>query len=207
MAPVKVFGPAISVVNIDFKALEHKSPEHLKRNPFGQMPAFQDGDLLLLESRAIGRYILRKYKTKANLPREGNLSEATMVDIGIEMERHQYYRVISPIVYGCLFNPVLDGVPTNQKVVDDSLEKLKKVLEVYEARLSQNTYLGGDFLSFADLSYFPFTYLFHGDTVRIAIRQVPSCEGMVGWARGEALHQEGHRWHCSPPEGISRSFN
>ena len=50
MAPVKVFGPAMStnvarvllcleevgaeyeVVNIDMKALEHKSPEHLARN-------------------------------------------------------------------------------------------------------------------------------------------------------------------------------
>jgi glutathione S-transferase len=50
MAPVKVFGPAMSpnvarvlvcleevgaeyeVVNIDFKVVEHKSPEHLARN-------------------------------------------------------------------------------------------------------------------------------------------------------------------------------
>uniref|UniRef100_A0A453DKE4 GST N-terminal domain-containing protein n=1 Tax=Aegilops tauschii subsp. strangulata TaxID=200361 RepID=A0A453DKE4_AEGTS len=35
------------VVDIDFMALEHKSPEHLTRNPFGQIPAFQDGDLIL----------------------------------------------------------------------------------------------------------------------------------------------------------------
>uniref|UniRef100_A0A0D9Y8M0 glutathione transferase n=1 Tax=Oryza glumipatula TaxID=40148 RepID=A0A0D9Y8M0_9ORYZ len=200
MAPVKVFGPAMStnvarvlvcleevgaeyeLVNIDFKAMEHKSPEHLKRNPFGQMPAFQDGDLLLFdlpskifrfkqrklakcisfsESRAVGRYILRKYKTsEANLLREGNLTEAAMVDIGIEVEIHQYYPVISSIVYECLFNPAMYGVPTNQKVVDDSLEKLKKVLEVYEARLSQNTYLAGNFLSFVDLSHFPFTFYF-----------------------------------------------
>ncbi|GJN31876.1 hypothetical protein PR202_gb20331 [Eleusine coracana subsp. coracana] len=59
MAPVKVFGSAMStnvvrvlvcleevgaeyeVVNIDFQAKEHKSPEHLPRNPFGQIPAFQ----------------------------------------------------------------------------------------------------------------------------------------------------------------------
>ncbi|BAB39935.1 putative glutathione transferase [Oryza sativa Japonica Group] len=179
MAPVKVFGPAMStnvarvlvcleevgveyeLVNIDFKAMEHKSPEHLKRNPFGQMPAFQDGDLLLFESRAVGRYILRKYKTsEANLLREGNLTEAAMVDIGIEVEIHQYYPVISSIVYECLFNPAMYGVPTNQKVVDNSLEKLKKVLEVYEARLSQNTYLAGNFLSFVDLSHFPFTFYF-----------------------------------------------
>ena len=57
MAPVKVFGPAMStnvarvlvcleevgaeyeVVNIDFQAKEHKSPEHLARNVCNIHPA------------------------------------------------------------------------------------------------------------------------------------------------------------------------
>ncbi|EAY74075.1 hypothetical protein OsI_01963 [Oryza sativa Indica Group] len=52
------------------------------------------------------------------------------------------------------------GVPTNQQVVHESLEKLKKVLETYEARLSGSRYLAGDFLSFADLNHFPFTFYF-----------------------------------------------
>ncbi|CAN6168267.1 unnamed protein product, partial [Urochloa humidicola] len=92
MAPVEVFGPAMStnvarvlvcleevgaeyeVVNIDFQANEHKSPEHLARNPFGQIPAFQDGDVVLFESRAISKYVLRKYKSpEHDLLREGNL--------------------------------------------------------------------------------------------------------------------------------------
>lgn len=181
MAPVKVFGPAQStnvarvllcleevgaeyeVVNVDFTVMEHKSPEHLKRNPFGQIPAFQDGDLYLFESRAIGKYILRKYKTReADLLREGNLREAAMVDVWTEVETHQYNSAISPIVYECIINPAMRGIPTNQKVVDESVEKLKKVLEVYEARLSQSTYLAGDFVSFADLNHFPYTFYFMG---------------------------------------------
>uniref|UniRef100_R7W6N8 glutathione transferase n=1 Tax=Aegilops tauschii TaxID=37682 RepID=R7W6N8_AEGTA len=141
MAPVKVFGPAAfanvarvlvcleevgadyEVVDIDFMALEHKSPEHLTRNPFGQIPAFQDGDLILFESRAISKYVIHKYKmNEANLMRE--------------------------------------GIPTNQKVVDESLEKLKKVLEIYEEHLSKHKYLAGDFISFADLNHFPYTFYF-----------------------------------------------
>ncbi|KAM0825336.1 hypothetical protein ACQ4PT_069632 [Festuca glaucescens] len=101
MAPVKVFGPAMStnvarvlvfleevgaeyeVVDIDFKVMEHKSPEHLGRNvTVRPIPAFQDGDLLLFESRAISKYVLRKYKTgEVDLLREGNLKEAAMVDV------------------------------------------------------------------------------------------------------------------------------
>nr|7ZA4_A Chain A, Glutathione transferase [Alopecurus myosuroides]7ZA4_B Chain B, Glutathione transferase [Alopecurus myosuroides]7ZA4_C Chain C, Glutathione transferase [Alopecurus myosuroides] len=179
MAPVKVFGPAMStnvarvtlcleevgaeyeVVDIDFKAMEHKSPEHLVRNPFGQIPAFQDGDLLLFESRAIAKYVLRKYKTdEVDLLREGNLKEAAMVDVWTEVDAHTYNPALSPIVYECLINPLMRGLPTNQTVVDESLEKLKKVLEVYEARLSQHKYLAGDFVSFADLNHFPYTFYF-----------------------------------------------
>ncbi|GJN05245.1 hypothetical protein PR202_ga22858 [Eleusine coracana subsp. coracana] len=179
MAPVKVFGSAMStnvvrvlvcleevgaeyeVVNIDFQAKEHKSPEHVARNPFGQIPAFQDGDLFLFESRAIAKYVARKHKSAdADLLREGNLNEAAMVDVWTEVEAHQYNPAISPIVYECLVNPAMKGLPTNQKVVDESLDKLKKVLEVYEARLSKTKYLAGDFVSFADLNHFPYTYYF-----------------------------------------------
>ncbi|TKW14475.1 hypothetical protein SEVIR_5G170800v4 [Setaria viridis] len=179
MAPVKVFGPAMStnvarvlvcleevgaeyeVVNIDFQAKEHKGPEHLARNPFGQIPAFQDGDVVLFESRAISKYILRKYKSaETDLLREGNLREAAMVDVWTEVEAHQYNPALSPVVYECLINPTMRGVPTNQKVVDESLEKLRKVVHVYEARLSKSKYLAGDFLSFADLNHFPYTFYF-----------------------------------------------
>ncbi|CAO1941784.1 unnamed protein product [Urochloa humidicola] len=179
MAPVKVFGPAMStnvarvlvcleevgaeyeVVNIDFQAKEHKSPDHLARNPFGQIPAFQDGDVVLFESRAISKYVLRKYKSpEHDLLREGNLREAAMVDVWTEVEAHQYNPALSPVVYECLINPAMRGAPTNQKVVEESLEKLRKVLDVYEARLSKSKYLAGDFLSFADLNHFPYTFYF-----------------------------------------------
>ncbi|KAM3297995.1 hypothetical protein ACQJBY_039784 [Aegilops geniculata] len=64
-AKVKVFGPARStcvarvlvcleevgaeyeLVNVHLPAGEHKGPAHLTRSPFGQVPAFQDGDLIL----------------------------------------------------------------------------------------------------------------------------------------------------------------
>lgn len=83
-----------------------------------------------------------------------------MVDVWTEVEAHQYYPALSPIVYECLIFPALRGIPTNQKVVDESVEKLKKVLEIYEAHLSKHKYLAGDLISFADLNHFPYTYYF-----------------------------------------------
>ncbi|KAI3682753.1 hypothetical protein L1987_82973 [Smallanthus sonchifolius] len=34
-------------VSINMSDKEHKTPEFLSRNPFGQVPAFEDGDLKL----------------------------------------------------------------------------------------------------------------------------------------------------------------
>ncbi|KAF0918042.1 hypothetical protein E2562_021733 [Oryza meyeriana var. granulata] len=70
MAPAKVYGPVMStnvlrillcleevgaeyeVVPVDMSTGEHKRPPHTALNPFGQVPAFQDGDLtLFVESK------------------------------------------------------------------------------------------------------------------------------------------------------------
>ncbi|XP_066367120.1 glutathione S-transferase 1-like [Miscanthus floridulus] len=168
MAPMKLYGATVSwnvtrcvvaleeagaeyqIVPIDFATAEHKSPDHLARNPFGQVPAFQDGDLHLWESRAIGKYVARKHKP--DLLREGNLKESAMVDVWLEVEANQYTAALNPILYQCLVSPMFGGT-TDQKVVEENLEKLKKVLEVYEARLAKHKYLAGDFLSLADLNH------------------------------------------------------
>ncbi|KAJ3669032.1 hypothetical protein LUZ60_010982 [Juncus effusus] len=133
-------GAEYELVPIDMATGEHKSPAHLARNPFGQVPALQDGSLMLFESRAISKYIVRKYnKTGTNLLREGNLKESAMVDVWLEAEAHQFSSAISPITYQCLIVPMFGGV-CDQKIVDESLEKLKKVLDVYEAHLSRSKY-------------------------------------------------------------------
>ncbi|KAG6482796.1 probable glutathione S-transferase GSTF1 [Zingiber officinale] len=177
MAAVKVFCPAISTasirvilcleevgaeyerVNIDMATGEHKSPAHVAKNPFGQVPAFQDGDLVLFESRAIGRYVLRKFKSSdVDLLHGSSLEESAMVDVWLEVEAQQYDKAISPIFYQAVIIPRFYGGTTDEKVVEENLVKLAKVLDVYEARLSHTKYLAGDFFSFADLSHYPVTH-------------------------------------------------
>ncbi|KAM0873611.1 hypothetical protein ACQ4PT_037953 [Festuca glaucescens] len=168
MAPVKLYGMTMSwnvtrcvaaleeagieydIVPIDFGAGEHKSPEHLARNPFGQMPALQDGDFYVWESRAICKYVCRK--SKLELLKEDNLKESAMVDVWLEVEANQYTAALEPIILEYLVRPMF-GRATDQKIVEDNLVKLKKVLEVYEARLTKCKYLAGDFFSLADLTH------------------------------------------------------
>jgi glutathione S-transferase len=44
-------------VLVDFAKGEHKLPAHLARQPFGQVPALEDGSFSMYESRAMARYI------------------------------------------------------------------------------------------------------------------------------------------------------
>uniref|UniRef100_A0A0D9V129 glutathione transferase n=1 Tax=Leersia perrieri TaxID=77586 RepID=A0A0D9V129_9ORYZ len=176
MSPVKVFGSApftnvarvllcleevgaeYEIVDVDFHAREHKSPDHLARNPFGQVPAFQDGDLMLFESRAICRYILRKHRSTdgANLLREGNLAESAVVDAWLDVEALQYDPAMHAVFVQHRVVTALGGEP-DERVIAESVARLRETLDVYEARLTTRGYLAGDEVSLADLSHVPYT--------------------------------------------------
>ena len=48
-------------VDVNLAAREHKSPEFLALNPFGQVPVLEDGALVLADSNAILIYLARQY--------------------------------------------------------------------------------------------------------------------------------------------------
>uniref|UniRef100_A0ACD5WM54 Uncharacterized protein n=1 Tax=Avena sativa TaxID=4498 RepID=A0ACD5WM54_AVESA len=83
-----------------------------------------------------------------------------MVDVWLEVESQKLDPIMSVIAFQCFIVPIFMGGATDQKIVSTSVEKLKDVLEIYEARLSKSRYLAGDFISLADLSHSPmFHYL------------------------------------------------
>ncbi|KAK0581596.1 hypothetical protein LWI29_015679 [Acer saccharum] len=112
------------------------------------------------ESRAITAYVAEKFKeTGTDLIRHKDIKEAALVKVWIEVESQQYQPAISPIVYQYFVAPI-QGKSPDQAIVDASVEKLGKVLDIYEAKLSESKYLAGDFYSLADLHHLPYTYYF-----------------------------------------------
>nr|CAB3477182.1 unnamed protein product [Digitaria exilis] len=174
MAPMKLYGWVVSpwmgrvrvcleeagveyeVVPMSRSGGDHRRPEHLARNPFGEIPVLEDGDLTLYQSRAIARYIFRKYKPE--LLGEG-LKESATVDMWVEVESHQLEPVLLNIVANCIIKPYI-GLDRDQAAVDESLGKLRTLLPVYEARLSACKYLAGDDVTAADLCHFGFMRYF-----------------------------------------------
>ncbi|XP_048534669.1 glutathione S-transferase 4-like [Triticum urartu] len=184
MAPaLKVYGWAVSPfvaralicleeAGVDYELIpmkreagDHLLPDFLARNPFGQVPVLEDGDLTLFAcnsdrkfSRRIARHVLRKYQPEL-LVGDGSPESAAMVDVWLEVEAHQYNPSAGAISIQCLLVPFLGGT-RDQAIVDENVVKLRKVLEVYEARLSASKYLAGESVSLADLSHFSLMHYF-----------------------------------------------
>ncbi|CAO2172657.1 unnamed protein product [Urochloa humidicola] len=148
-------GLDFEIVPVDIRTGAHKQPEFLALNPFGQIPALQDGDEVLYESRAINRYIASKYKTEGAelLP----ATASAKLETWLEVESHHFYPNASPLVFQQLVKPMLGGAP-DPVVVDKHAHQLAKVLDVYEDHLAKNKYLAGDEFSLADANHM--SYLF-----------------------------------------------
>ncbi|XP_057433812.1 glutathione S-transferase F9-like [Lotus japonicus] len=179
---VKVYGPAYAspkrvmvcliekeiefeTVPVDIFKREHKDPEYLKIQPFGELPVIQDGDYTLYESRAIIRYYAEKYKNQGTELLGKTIEERGLVEQWLDVEAHSFQPPIHNLVNHVLFAPIL-GTPSDPKVIEESDEKLVKVLDIYEERLSKSKYLAGDFFSLADLSHLSFGHYLVNQTGR-----------------------------------------
>ncbi|KAJ4848139.1 hypothetical protein Tsubulata_041635 [Turnera subulata] len=171
--PVKVYGPPASTAvsrvlacliekDVDFQLLpvdmskgEHKMPDFLKIQPFGQVPAFEDESISLFESRAICRYLCEKYADKGN---KGLFSTNPLVkasiDQWIEAEGQTFGPPSGVLVFQLAFAPRMK-IPQDQELIKKNEEKLGKVLDVYENRLEGSRFLAGDEFTLADLSHLP----------------------------------------------------
>ncbi|KAI3709876.1 hypothetical protein L2E82_39644 [Cichorium intybus] len=175
---VKVYGPVYASPKrvlvcllekeIEFETIpinlltgENRSPEFLNLQPFGSLPVIQDGDYTLFESRAIIRYYAEKYKSQGADLLGKTMEDQGLVQQWLEVEAHNFEPPVLNLVRQIMFSSFY-GLTGDKKVIKESEEKLGKVLDIYEDRLSKSKYLAGDFFSLADLSHLPFTHYLVG---------------------------------------------
>ncbi|KAM0957614.1 hypothetical protein ACFX13_026329 [Malus domestica] len=169
---VKVYGPVMAacpqrvmvcllekgvnfeIVDVDLEAGEHKRPEFLTRQPFGQVPVVEDGDFRLFESRAIIRYYAAKYAGRGPNLLGTTLEEKAVVDQWLEVEGHNFNDLVYTLVLQLLVLPRM-GQRGDAALINACEEKLEKVFDVYEERLSKSKYLAGETFTLADLSHLP----------------------------------------------------
>ncbi|KAG9443752.1 hypothetical protein H6P81_015092 [Aristolochia fimbriata] len=148
------------LVGVNLAVGEQKQPHYLAKNPFGQVPALEDGDLTLFESRAITKYIAYKYSGQGtDLVRGGEEKERALVNVWVEVESQHFNPAVAPLMSELLIKPRVQRLPTDEAAAEAHAAKLDRVLGVYEERLSKSKYLAGDHFTLADLHHIPYLYM------------------------------------------------
>ncbi|XP_062104796.1 glutathione S-transferase F11-like [Humulus lupulus] len=147
-------GIEYEIVHVDLQTAQHKRPQFLLLQPFGQVPVIEEGEFRLFESRAIIRYYATKYADEGAELLGATAEERAIVDQWVEVESNNFNELVYTLVLQILILPSM-GEVGNLALVHSCEEKLVKVLDVYEERLGKSKYLGGDAFSLADLTHLP----------------------------------------------------
>lgn len=141
--------------------------------PFGQIPAFEDGDVKLFESRAISKYVAFTYEGKGTpLLNKKDGKKGADLAVWMEVEAHQFDPVASKLSWELVYKNFF-GMAVDNAVVEENEAKLAKVLDVYEARLTKSKYLAGDSFTLADLHHLPALHYLKGTKVKQLFEERP----------------------------------
>ncbi|KAJ7928338.1 thioredoxin-like protein [Mycena leptocephala] len=143
------------LIEVDVMNGEHKTPEYLKKQPFGQIPYIDDDGFILYETRAICRYIAAKYPASGLIPTEPKANALFEQAAAVELTNFDP----SASKAGLEFFKKALGWPHDLAQAEAQLEVLDKKLDAYEAILSAQRYMAGDTLTLADLFHLPYAPL------------------------------------------------
>lgn len=129
-----------------------KSPEHLRRHPFGRIPAIEHGDFKLYEVSAIVRYIDQAFPGPALTPAHPE-AQARMNQV---MNIVDWY-VMPSISVGIGFNRVVRpkfGMAVVEAEVTAALPMARTCVAALQDIIGSKPFFAGEALSLADLMAF-----------------------------------------------------
>lgn len=144
-------------VNIDLATGEHKRPEVLEKQPFGQVPYIEDDGFVLYESRAIARYIATKYAgqgTAGLVPPPTDIQASAKLDQALSIEVANYDVYAAKAIYEGVIKKKFYGA-ADEAAAKAAIDSLSPKLDVYEKILLKQKYLAGDELTIVDLFHLP----------------------------------------------------
>jgi glutathione S-transferase len=138
-----------------------QAPAHLKRQPFGKVPAFEHDGLALYETAAITRYIDEAFPGPKLQPADPK-RRARMVQFVSVNDSYAYPNFIGKVVWQRGVVPLLGGV-ADEKVVSDAMPMVEKGVTALEALVDgAGPFLCGPEISLADLHLAPVIAYFSG---------------------------------------------
>jgi glutathione S-transferase len=173
---VEVF---LSLLGLDFDVIEvtpgdHKKPEFVAKNMFGQVPVIDDGDVSLSDSNAIITYLAAKYDAGGNWMPSDAVSAA------------QVQKFLSVAAGNLAFGAATARLANVFGATVD-MEKAHSIANnmfaVFEAHLNGRQWLVGETATLADVANY--SYIAHSPEGDISLEQYPNIRAWL--ARFETL--------------------
>ncbi|AUH51761.1 glutathione S-transferase [Chromobacterium sp. ATCC 53434] len=168
-----LLGLEYEAIPVNLAAGEHKQPDFLALNRFGQIPVLVDGDEVIADSNAILVYLARRYGHGDWLPsdpvREARVQRWLSVAAG-------------PLAFGPAQARLHKwrGVPLDYEL---AVGRAKALFQVMEQELAERPFLAGDAATIADVALY--TYTAHAPEGEIPLEPYPHVRAWL--ARVEAL--------------------
>jgi glutathione S-transferase len=151
-------GHEAEFVLVDIMKGEHKLPEAIARQPFGVIPALEDDDLVLYESRAIIRYLDEKLGGPKLVPTD--VRDRAVMEQWISVEQSYMSPKAMVIIMNNMFGPMMGKTPDTD-AVNKAKENLGNTFDIADKALARQDFFGGKTFSLADISWMPYIqYLF-----------------------------------------------
>ena len=123
------------------------TPAYLAMNPNGLVPTLVDGEMVLWESHAIMRYLVRQYDGSHHLLPQGEAAIA-QADKWLDWVHTVAWPAMKPVFWGLVRTP---ADKRNQAEIAAGVEACAKAYALVDGVLAHQAYLGGDTFSFGDI--------------------------------------------------------
>ncbi len=133
-------GLAWEGIRVKLGKLEQKSPEHLKRNPYGKIPVIDDDGKLLFESCIINEYLDEKYPNPPLQPKDPYLRARgrILIDYFLNYLHEPYWALRGEMIKK-------NEAERDQKRIAEAREEVTVRLQYLEEALGDKPYFLGDY--------------------------------------------------------------
>lgn len=170
---LSLLGVPHDIVEVDLKGGEHKKPQFLAMNPFGQVPVLEDDGIYISDSNAILVYVAKKYNRTDWLPDDARGAAEVQRWLSVAAGELAYGAAAARLitVFGASFNP------------QEVLARAHLMLSRTESHLRDRQWLAGDHPTLADIALY--SYLAGAPEGNVDLAGYPAVNALL--ARIEAL--------------------
>jgi glutathione S-transferase len=143
---LSLLGIPHDLVEVNLAAGEHKSPEFLKLNPFGQVPVLIDGETVIADSNAILVYAARQFGKTEWLPQTPAGEAAVQRWLSVAAGEIAYGPCAARLI--TVFGRAFD--------VDEVMARAHRILGLVDATLASHAYLTGATPTLADIALYSY---------------------------------------------------